>query len=94
MIAVDFAVIDYCNQLNIPLHISTQANVSNIESVQFFSRFADVIVLARELTLKQVEYISKEIKKRNISRVFGELLKIELFVHFILNCPPVLFIPG
>ena len=47
VIASDFAVIEYCNQLNIPLHISTQANVSNIEAVQFFSRFADVIVLAR-----------------------------------------------
>ena len=66
VIASDFAVIEYCNQLNIPLHISTQANVSNIESVQFFSRFADVIVLARELTLKQVEYISKEIKKKKL----------------------------
>lgn len=47
VIAADFAVIEYCNQLNIPLHISTQANVSNIESVQFFSRFADVVVLAQ-----------------------------------------------
>ena len=55
VIASDFAVIEYCNQLNIPLHISTQANVSNIESVHFFSRFADVIVLARELTLKHID---------------------------------------
>ncbi len=81
VIASDFAVIEYCNQLNIPLHISTQANVSNIESVQFFSRFADVIVLARELTLKQVEYISKEIKRKKIKGICGELLKIEVFIH-------------
>lgn len=81
VIASDFAVIEYCNQLNIPLHISTQANVSNIESVLFFSRFADVVVLARELTLKQVEHISKEIKRRKIKGVSGELLKIEVFVH-------------
>lgn len=81
VIASDFAVIEYCNQLNIPLHISTQANVSNIEAVQFFSRFADVVVLARELTLKQVEHISKEIKRRKIKGVTGELLKIEVFVH-------------
>ena len=81
VIASDFAVIEYCNQLNIPLHISTQANVSNIESVIFFSRFADVVVLARELTLKQVEHISKEIKRRKIKGVSGALLKIEVFVH-------------
>jgi len=81
VIASDFAVIEYCNQLNIPLHISTQASVSNIEAVQFFSRFADMVVLARELTLKQVEHISKEIKRRKIKGVSGELLKIEVFVH-------------
>jgi putative protease len=81
VVASDFAVIEYCNQLNIPLHISTQANVSNIEAVQFFSRFADVIVLARELTLKQVEDIRKEIKRRKIKGISGELLKIEIFVH-------------
>ena len=81
VIASDFAVIEYCNQLNIPLHISTQANVSNIESVQMFSRFADVVVLARELTLKQVEHISKEIKRRKITGVSGQLMKIEVFIH-------------
>jgi putative protease len=81
VIGSDYAVIDYCNQLKIPLHISTQANVSNIEAVQFFSGFADVVVLARELTLKQVELISKEIKRRKIKGVSGELMKIEVFVH-------------
>lgn len=81
VIAADFSVIEYCNQLNIPLHVSTQANVSNIESVQFFSRFADVIVLARELTLKQVEHICNEIKRKKIKGPAGELIKIELFVH-------------
>lgn len=81
VIASDFAVIEYCNQLNIPLHISTQANVSNIETVKFFSRFADVVVLARELTLKQIEQIIKEINRKKIKGVSGELLKIELFIH-------------
>jgi putative protease len=81
VIAADFAVIEYCSQLKIPLHISTQANVSNIEAVQFFSRFADVIVLARELTLKQVEHICKEIKRKRITGPSGDLVKIELFVH-------------
>ncbi|MBK7305853.1 MAG: U32 family peptidase [Chitinophagaceae bacterium] len=64
VIAADFSVINYCNELGIPLHISTQANVSNIESVIFFSKFADVIVLARELTLNQVKGICDEIKER------------------------------
>lgn len=81
VIAADFSVIEYCSQLGIPLHISTQANISNIESVQFFSRFADVVVLARELTLKQVEHISKEIKRKKIKGPSGQLVKIELFVH-------------
>ncbi|MFI5140532.1 MAG: peptidase U32 family protein [Sphingobacteriales bacterium] len=81
VIASDFAVIEQCNQLGIPLHISTQANVSNIEAVQFFARFSDVIVLARELTLKQVEDITKEIRRRDIRGISGDLIKIEVFVH-------------
>lgn len=81
VIASDFAVIAYCNQLNIPLHISTQANICNIEAVHFFARYADVVVLARELTLRQVEQICKEIKRKNILGVSGNLLKTELFVH-------------
>ena len=81
VIAADFAVIEYCNRENIPLHISTQANVSNIESVQFFSKFADVIVLARELTLQQVSTITKEIKRKNITGPSGKLVQIEIFVH-------------
>ncbi len=51
VIAADFAVIQHCRQLNIPLHVSTQANVSNIEAVEFFFFFFDAVVLARELTL-------------------------------------------
>jgi putative protease len=81
VIAADFAVIEQCNQLGVPLHISTQANVSNIDSVKFFSRFADVIVLARELTLKQVKQITAEIKRKKIKGPSGELIKIEIFGH-------------
>lgn len=81
VIASDFAVIVQCSQMGIPLHISTQANVSNIEAVQFFSRFSDVIVLARELTLTQVQDICKEVKRRDIKGVSGELIKIEVFIH-------------
>jgi len=81
IIASDFAVIQLCNEIGMPVHISTQANVSNIQSVQFFSRFADVIVLARELTLKQTESITKEIKRKNLTGFSGKLLKIEVFAH-------------
>lgn len=81
VIAADFSVINYCDELGIPLHISTQANVSNIESVIFFSKFADVIVLARELTLNQVKGICDEIKRKKIKGPSGELVKIEIFVH-------------
>lgn len=81
VIAADFAVMQYCKEMGIPLHVSTQANVSNLESVQFFAQFADVVVLARELTLKQVAHITKEIKRRNITGPSGQLIKIEIFVH-------------
>lgn len=63
VIAADFAVMQYCKEMGISLHVSTQANVSNLESVQFFAQFAEVVVLARELTLKQVAQITKEIKE-------------------------------
>jgi len=60
VIAADFAVMEYCKQLKIPVHISTQANVSNIESVKFFANFSDAVVLARERTLKQIKQIEYE----------------------------------
>jgi U32 family peptidase len=81
VIASDFAVIEVCNSLGMPLHVSTQANVSNIEAVKFFARFADVIVLARELTLTQVEQITREISRKQVTGVSGNPLKIEVFAH-------------
>ncbi len=81
VIASDFAVISNCKQLKIPIHISTQANISNIEAVQFYAQYADVVVLARELTLKQVEKIKKEIIRKKITGPNGELIKIEIFGH-------------
>jgi putative protease len=62
----DHAAMAYGKSINIPLHISTQANISNIETVEFFSVYADVMVLARELSLKQVAEITREIKRRKI----------------------------
>ena len=81
IIAADFAVMEICRKYGMPVHISTQANVSNIEAVKFFARYADVIVLARELTLKQVGAITREIERKKIKGVSGELIKIEIFVH-------------
>ena len=81
VIASDFSVIEICNSLGMPLHISTQANVSNLESVRFFSRFSDVIVLARELTLQQVKQITREIERNDIKGISGNQIKIEVFAH-------------
>lgn len=81
VIASDFSVMEFCRKRGIPVHVSTQANVSNIEAVEFFSAFADVIVLARELTLGQVSSIVKEISRRKITGPSGELIKIEIFIH-------------
>ncbi|MBS3115009.1 U32 family peptidase, partial [Candidatus Woesearchaeota archaeon] len=81
VIASDLAVIQYANKIKLPVHISTQANVSNIEAVRFYSRYADVIVLARELTLEQIRNIAKEIKKQNMRGPNKQLVKIELFIH-------------
>lgn len=81
VIAADFAVIEQCINLEIPVHISTQANVSNIDAVKFYARFSDVVVLARELTLKQTESICKEIIRKDIRGVSGELIKVEIFGH-------------
>lgn len=81
IIASDHAVINYVNEIGMELHLSTQVNVSNIEAVKFYSKFADVIVLARELTLNQVKNIVKEIKKQKITGPKGDLVKIEVFAH-------------
>jgi len=81
VIASDHSVMNYARKIGVPIHISTQANVSNIEAVEFYSVYADVMVLARELSLKQVAEITREIKRRNITGPNGELVKIEIFAH-------------
>ncbi|MGV3528211.1 MAG: peptidase U32 family protein [Flavisolibacter sp.] len=81
VIASDFAVLQACREMGIPLHISTQANISNFASVQFFAPFADVVVLARELTLSQVKAIVTEIGRQNLCGPSGQLVKLEVFVH-------------
>lgn len=81
IIACDQAVLGYAKKTGMPVHISTQANVSNIESVEFFSAFADTIVLARELSLRQVGDIVKQVKRSAIQGPSGALIKIEVFAH-------------
>jgi len=81
VIASDIAALQYAHSIGLEIHISTQQNVSNIEAVRFFANFADVVVLARELTLNQIKKIIQEIKKDNITGPSGELVRIELFAH-------------
>jgi putative protease len=64
-----------------PVHISAQSNVTNIDSVEFYANYADVMVLSRELSLSQVEDIVKEIERRDIRGPLGELVRIEIFGH-------------
>lgn len=81
IIASDHAVMNYALKAGMPVHISTQANVSNIDTVEFYARFADVMVLARELSLQQVADIQKEIIRRNITGPSGKLVRLEIFAH-------------
>lgn len=81
IIASDQAAINYASSVGVEVHISTQVNVSNIETVRFYSRFADVIVLARELNVTQVAHITNTIQNENICGPSGKLVRIEMFVH-------------
>lgn len=81
VIASDISVIQYAHQLGLPVHISVQANVCNIESVRFFAAYADVMVLARELPLHEIQQIIAEIKQQNITGPSGGLVRVEVFAH-------------
>ncbi|MCK4664242.1 MAG: U32 family peptidase [Bacteroidales bacterium] len=81
IIASDQAVINYANKIGIKVRISTQVNISNTEVLKYYSQFADVVVLARELNLEQISFITKTIKNENIKGISGNLIKIEIFCH-------------
>jgi putative protease len=81
VIASDQAVIHYAASKGLPVHISTQVNISNIETVKFYAHFADVMVLARELSLVQMKEITKAIEREQIKGPGGELVRIEVFAH-------------
>jgi putative protease len=81
IIASDQAAIVYARSIGLPVHISTQLNVSNAETVAFYAPFAEVVVLARELNLKQIRAIYDQIAARDLRGSGGEPVKIELFAH-------------
>ena len=81
VIAADISVIQYARSINLEVHISTQVNITNIEAVKFYSNFADVVVLAREMNLGRVWEISNQIKEQDVRGPNGELVKIEMFAH-------------
>lgn len=81
IIASDHAVLHYAKKIGQPVHISTQCNITNIDTVEFYAEYADVMVMARELSLMQVAAIHKEIIRRNITGPSGNLVKIEVFGH-------------
>ena len=81
VIASDMAAIEYCREIGLEVHISTQLSISNSESLRFYSRFADVVVLARELNLDQVRRISDTIEREHICGPSGRPVRIEMFAH-------------
>ena len=81
VIASDMAVILMARSMGIEIHASTQMNISNFEAAKFYAQFADVIVLARELTLPQIKDISQRIEDEHICGPSGNLLQLELFIH-------------
>lgn len=81
IIATDIAAIRYCAKAGIPVHISTQANISNIEAVRFYAQWADVMVLARELNMEQVGEIHRHILEDPVTGPDGRPVRLEMFCH-------------
>ncbi|HOO94602.1 MAG TPA: peptidase U32 family protein [Proteiniphilum sp.] len=81
IIAADVAVMIYARSVGVEVHLSTQLNITNSESLKFYAQFADVVVLARELNLDQVAVIHRDILEQQIKGPSGELIRIEMFAH-------------
>lgn len=81
IIASDIAAIQYAHSRGMEVHLSTQCNVSNIEALKFYSNYADVVVLARELNMDQVKAIHEAIERDQVKGPGGELVRIEMFAH-------------
>lgn len=81
VIAMDQAVIAIARAFDMEVHISTQINITNLETVKFYAMFADTMVLSRELSLRQVKHITEQIEKEQIKGPSGRLVEIEIFGH-------------
>lgn len=81
IIASDISAILYARQVGVEVHISTQVNITNIEAVKFYAQYADVVVLAREMTMDKVAEISRQIREQNITGPSGQLIRLEMFIH-------------
>lgn len=81
VIASDVAVMAYCRQVGVEVHLSTQLNISNVEALKCYAQFADVSVLARELTMPQVKHIHEQIEAQHIVGPNGDPIRIEMFCH-------------
>ena len=81
VIASDVAVMSHCRHIGLEVHLSTQLNISNVEALRFYARFADVAVLARELSLWQVKAIHEAIEREHICGPGGRPVRIEMFCH-------------
>ena len=77
----DIAAMTYARNIGVEVHLSTQLNITNVEALEFYARFADVVVLARELNLNQVAHIHAEIERRHITGPGGKPVRIEMFAH-------------
>ena len=81
IIAMDQAVISYARQMDMEVHISTQINITNIETLQFYAHFADTVVLSRELSLGQIKKIVEQVRQQDVRGPSGQLVEIEVFGH-------------
>ena len=81
IIASDIAAMMYANEKGVEVHLSTQLNITNIDALRFYARFADVVVLARELNMEQVAFIHQQIVEQDIRGKNGNLIRIEMFCH-------------
>lgn len=81
IIAFDFACVNYCNEIKMPVHMSVQFSISNYETVEFFAQFTNRVVLARELNLEQIKNIYEQIKENKLKGNEGRQMEIEAFAH-------------
>ncbi len=81
VIAMDQAVIQVAREEGMEVHISTQINITNVETLKFYAMFADTVVLSRELSLRQVKHITEQVEKQQIKGPSGRLVEVEIFGH-------------